>query len=72
MNVLQTEPPIPRKALIGAQYLARENKTCYYNYCGVLQDGPRPLTGMTMMLHAGMHYIDTGDLEVLTWNQAFL
>ena len=55
MNVLQTEPPIPRKALIGAQYLARENKTCYYNYCGVLQDGSRPLTGMTMTLHAVMH-----------------
>ena len=54
MNVLQTEPPIPRKALIETQYLARENKTCYYNYCGVLQDGSRPLTGMTMTLRAVM------------------
>ena len=26
MNVLQTEPPIPRKALIETQYLARETR----------------------------------------------
>ena len=39
---------------------------------GVLQDGSRPWTGTAITLHAGMHYIDTGDLEVLAWDQAFL